>query len=73
MSDFEQGLGESTVRLFKKRYIEELNKAKETLPVGEAPAVKEIAVKTRGHPLLVGEFDIDFQTYIKALSKAALL
>ena len=25
-SDFEKGLGESTVRLFKKRYIEELNK-----------------------------------------------
>ena len=50
-SDFEQGLGESTVRLFKKRYLEELKKAKETLPVGEAPVVKEIAVKTRGRPL----------------------
>ena len=33
----------------KKRYLEELKKAKETLP-GESPAVKEIAVKTRGCP-----------------------
>ena len=69
-SDFEQSLGESTVRLFKKRYLEELKKVKETLPVGEAPAVKEIAVKARGRPLLVGEFDADIQSYINALRKA---
>ena len=56
--------------LFKRRYLEELKKAKETLPLGEAPVVKKIAVKTRGRPLLVGEFDIDIQTYIKALRKA---
>ena len=66
-SDFEQGLGESTVRVFKNRYLEELKEAKETLAVGKAPAVKEIAVKTRGRPLLVGEFDADIQRYIKAL------
>ena len=52
-SDFEQGLGESTVRLYKKIYLEEPKKAKETLPVGEYSAVKEIAVKTRGRPFLV--------------------
>ena len=57
------------MRLFKKRYLEEL-KDKKTLPVGESPAVKEIAVKTRGRPLLVGEFDIDIQTYVRALRKA---
>ena len=73
-SDFEQGLGESTVRLFKKRYLEELKKVKETLPVGDAPAVKEIAVKARGRPLLVGEFDADIQSYTSKLSeKLALL
>ena len=32
--------------------------------------MKEIAVKTRGRPLLVGEFDVDIQTYIRALRKA---
>ena len=30
----------------------------------------QIAVKTRDRPLLVGEFDIDIQTYLKALRKA---
>ncbi len=52
------------MQLFKRRYLEELKKAKETLPLGEAPVVKKIAVKTCGRPLLVGEFDIDIQTYI---------
>ena len=61
---------QSTVWLFKKRYLEELKKAKEILPVREAPVVKEITVKTRGCPLLVGEFDIDIEMYIKALRKA---
>ena len=32
--------------------------------------MQEIAVKTRGRPLLVGEYDIDIQTYNKALRKA---
>ena len=72
-SNFEQGLGESTVQLFKKKYLKELQKAKESVPVGEIPLVKEIAVKTRGRPLLVGEFDSDVQLYIKALRKAGTL
>lgn len=58
------------MRLFKKRYLEELKKTKKSVPVGEVPLVKEIAVKTRGRPLLVGEFDNDVQMYIKALRKA---
>ena len=33
-------LGESTVRLFKKRYLEELKRAKNSVPVGEVPEVK---------------------------------
>ena len=38
--DFDGGLGESTVRAFKKRYLEELKKAtKENLP-GEVPKVE---------------------------------
>lgn len=44
--------------------------SQESVPVGEIPLVKEIAVKTRGRPLLVGEFDSDVQLYIKALRKA---
>ena len=69
-SNFEQGVGESTVRLFKKRYLEELKRAKNSVPVGDIPVVKEISVKTRGRPLLLGEFDSDVKMYIKALRKA---
>ena len=52
-------VGESTVRLLKKKYLEELKKAKESVSTGEAPQVKEIAAKTHGRPLLVGEFTND--------------
>ena len=52
--------------------LEKLKKAKMSVPVGEVPVVKEIAVKIRGCPHLVGEFDSDVQTYIKALRKALL-
>ena len=69
-SNFEQGLGESTVRLFKKRYLEELKRANNSVPVGDIPVVIEISVKTRGRPLLLGEFDSDVKMYIKALRKA---
>ena len=66
--DFDGGLGESTVRAFKKRYLEELKKAtKENLP-GEVPNVTKIANKRR--PLLLGDVDKDVQTYIRALRKA---
>ena len=68
--DFDGGLGESTVRAFKKRYLEELKKAtKENLP-GEVPNVTKIANKRRGRPLLLGDVDKDVQTYIRALRKA---
>ena len=68
--DFDGGLGESTVRAFKKRYLEELKKAtKENLP-GEVPKVTKIANKRRGRPLLLGDVDKEVQTYIRALRKA---
>ena len=44
-------LGESTVRLFKKRYFEELKKAKHS--GATVPEVKSIASRKRGHPLLL--------------------
>ena len=69
--DFEQGIGESTVRLFKKKYLEELRKTKENVSAHDSvPQVNEISAKVRGRPLMLGEFDIDLQTYIKALRKA---
>lgn len=68
--DFEHGLGESTVRLFKKKYLEELKRAKENAQAGKVPEVKKITAKIRGRPLLLGEFDSDVQMYIKALRKA---
>ena len=68
--DFEDGLGESTVRLFKKKYLEELKKAKESTSAEEVPVVKKIPVKTRGRPLLLGKLNSDVQKYIKALRTA---
>ena len=58
------------MRLFKKKYLEELEKAKGSVSAGEAPQVKEIAAKTCGRSLLVGEIDNDVQMYIKAFRKA---
>ena len=68
-TDFEGGqLGESTVRLFKKRYIEELQKAKHSGII--VPEVKSIASRKRGRPLTLGDVDTKVQAYIKALRKA---
>ena len=68
-ADFEGGqLGESTVRLFKKRYIEELNNAKRS--GATVPEVKSIDSRKRGRPLTLGDVDTKVQAYIKALRKA---
>ena len=61
-------LGESTVRLFKKRYFEELKKAKHS--GATVPEVKSIASRKRGRPLTLGDVDTKAQAYIKALRKA---
>ena len=58
-------LGGSTVRLFKKRYLEEVRK----VPRGER--VDKITSHKRGRPLELGkELDNDVQKYVKALRKA---
>ena len=58
-------IGESTVRLFKKRYLEEVRK----VPRGER--VDKIMSRKRGRPLELGkELDNDVQKYVKALRKA---
>ena len=68
-ADFEDNqLGESTVRLFKKRYIEELKKAKHS--GATVPEVRSIASRKRGRPLTLGDVDTKVQAYIKALRKA---
>ena len=57
--------GESTVRLFKKRYLEEVRK----VPRGER--VDKIMSCKCGRPLELGkELDNDVQKYVKALRKA---
>ena len=38
--------------------------------MGEVPEVSKIVTKPRGRPLLLGEFDGDIQTHIKAFRKA---
>ena len=68
--DFDHGLGESTVRLFKKRYLAELRRATKESAAGEVPKVTKITNKPRGRPLLLGDFDKDVQDYIRALRKA---
>ena len=52
-ADFEGGqLGESTVRLFKKRYIEEMRKAKNS--GATVPEVRSIESRKRERPLTQG-------------------
>ena len=46
-------LGESIVRLFKKRYFEKLKKAKHS--GATVPEVKSIASRKRGRPLTLGD------------------
>ena len=67
MKKFKEGgqLGESTIRLFKKRYIEELKKAKYS--GATVPEVKSIASRKRGRTLTLCEMDTKVQAYIKAL------
>ena len=57
------GLGESTVRLFKKRYLEQLRASLGT-------EVTSIASRKRGHPLALGDVDEDVQKFITALRKS---
>ena len=61
-------LGESIDHLFKKRYFEELKKAKHS--GATVPEVKSIASRKRGRPLTLGDVDTKVQAYIKALRKA---
>ena len=53
-------LGESTVRFFKKRYLDELR-------VSSGAAVTTIASKKRGRPLTLGDVDDEVQKFIKAV------
>ena len=55
--------------LLKQRYLEELKKAKET-PCGRGSSGEGNCCQDCGRFRLVGEFDIDIQTNIKALRKA---
>jgi len=59
---------ESTVHLFKKRYIEVLKKAKHS--GATVPEVKSIALRKRGCPPTLGDMDTKVQVYIKVLRKA---
>ena len=61
-------LGESTIRLFKKRYFKKLKKAKHS--GATVPEVKSIASRKQGRPLTLGDVDTKVQAYIKALRKA---
>ena len=56
-------LGESTVRFFKKRYLDELR-------VSPGVPVTTIASRKRGRPLTLGEIDEEVQKFIRALRKA---
>ena len=56
-------LGESTVRFFKKRYLDEL-------PICSGAAVTTIPSRKRGRPLTLCEIDEEVQKFIRALRKA---
>ena len=59
-------LVESTVRLFKKRYLDTV---KQNMKQGDT-AVISIPSKRRGRPLMLGDFDPKIQEYIRALRQA---
>ena len=59
-------LSESTVRIFKKRYYQEVRKCKEKLE--ESKSITKYARKT-GRPYLLGELDKMVQKHIRSLSK----
>jgi len=56
-------LGESTVRLFKKRYLEQLRASPGT-------EVTSITSRKRGRPLALGDVDEDVQKFFIALRKS---
>ena len=56
-------LGESTVRFFKKRYLDELR-------ISTGTAISTIPSRKRGRPLTLGDIDEEVQKFIRALRKA---
>ena len=61
-------MGESTVRLFKKMYLEEV---KQRVMTGvEFEEVRSLPKRKRGKKVLLGELDMKVQSYIQALSSA---
>lgn len=64
----EMTLKESTVRDWKKIYLQELAKKKSTLDAGNDLTVKELPSKPQGRPPLLGRvLDQELQTVIKAM------
>lgn len=62
-------IGESTVRSFKIKYLQEIEKNRKS---GNASSsVTKIGTKKRGRPLTLGELDKEVQQYILALHPAA--
>ena len=60
-------LGESTVRLFKKKYLEAV---KRRAAQGDSSPVSSIPSKKMGRPLTLGNIDPQVQQYIRALRQA---
>ena len=57
-------LGESTVRLFRKQYIAELQRK------GHDQEISSLPKKKRGRPLALAELDGKFQQYLRSLRRA---
>ena len=60
-------LGESTVRLFKKKY---LHAVKQRVAQGDSSPIGSIPSKKRGRPLTLGDLDPQVQQYVRALREA---
>lgn len=61
-------VGESTVRLFKKKYLQHLHDRPATEE--ECSAAKALPTKKRGRPALLGDVDVKVRTYLKDLQKS---
>jgi hypothetical protein len=60
-------VGESTVRLFKKKYLAAL---RDRVNKGDNEPVTAIQLERRGRPLLLGELDDKVRAYVRALRDA---
>ena len=57
---------------FMSKYLDELKKLKEKVPVGEVATVSENVTKLQGRPLFLGKLDVMYKIILKLFGRQAL-